>query len=463
MTREHLPRLLVLCLAIWLHAANTMLAATTLPNAIDEIGGLSLISWAFALYLMGSIVAATAVGTYVGDAGLRRTMMTSTLLYTIGCAVCATAPTMPILLVGRTVQGLGGGALVALVYIAQDRFFPNRLAPRIIACLSVIWMASALCGPLIGGAFSTAGVWRYAFWSFALQGLALVIALHPLLRHETSTSYFPARRIPVKRLLLVAGSILAVSLAGVIESLAGSMMLLLVGCLSLWRFFAEDYATSSPHRLLPGHAVDLQHPVGCGIVMTFILSLGMMSFVTYGPILLILLYDLTPLEAGFVVVTEALGWTAGALLLSGFPPARQGQLIRIGSVMLLAGILTQAWFLPFGPLWLVVVSAFLGNAGFGMIWGHIIKIVVENAKPADRDRAAAFLPSTQQTAYAFGAALSGMIANGLGFDQMMKAEEFRIVAFWVFAGFVPLALLGNLVAWHFSRLITSSKVFFREG
>ena len=38
-TREHLPRLLVLCLAIWLHAANTMLAATTMPEAVGDIGG----------------------------------------------------------------------------------------------------------------------------------------------------------------------------------------------------------------------------------------------------------------------------------------------------------------------------------------------------------------------------------------------------------------------------------------
>lgn len=130
-TREHLPGLLVLCLAIWLHAANTMLAATTLPEAVHDIGGLGLISWALALYLMGSIVAATAVSAYVASAGLRRTMRASTLVYILGCGVCATAPAMPVLLAGHTVQGLGGGALVALVFIAQERFFPNRLVPRI--------------------------------------------------------------------------------------------------------------------------------------------------------------------------------------------------------------------------------------------------------------------------------------------------------------------------------------------
>ena len=141
---EHLPRLLVLCLAIWLHAANTMLAATTLPEAVGDIGGLRFISWAFALYLAGSIVAATAISASVARHGLHRTMLISTLLYTVGCVICASAPTMAVLLAGRTAQGLGGGALVALVYIAQDRFFPNRLVTRVVALLSVVWMRLAV-------------------------------------------------------------------------------------------------------------------------------------------------------------------------------------------------------------------------------------------------------------------------------------------------------------------------------
>ena len=295
------------------------------------IGGVRLISWAFAetCYLMGSIVAATAVSAYAGSGGLRRTELVSTPVYTLGCVICASVPAMPVLL---------------------------------------------------------------------------------------------------------------------------------AGCMCLWLFAARDSAASRHSRLLPGHAADLAHPVGCGIAMTFILCLCMMSFTVYGPILLIRLYALTPLEAGFVVVTESLGWSAGAFFLSGLAPAQEGGLIRIGgSAMLLASIATQAWFVPHGPLWLVVVSAFIGNAGIGMIWGYIVKIVIANAGREDRDRAGALLPSAQQTAFAFGAALSGVIANGLGFDQMTQPEEFRMAAFWVFAGFVPPALLGCLVAWRFSALVADDR------
>ena len=452
-TRDHLPRLLVLCLAIWLHASNTLLAATTMPEVAGDIGGMRFISWAFALYLMGSIVAATAVSAYLASAGLRRTMLVSSVIYTLGCALCAAAPTMPVLLAGRTVQGLGGGALVALVFIAQDRFFPNRLVPRIVACLSVAWTASALSGPLIGGAFATAGLWRFAFWSFALQGLVFAALVYPLLARVGTESVLQVRQLPVARLVLVAGAILAISFAGALGSAAASAMLLLAGCMCLWLFVVRDSAASSPSRLLPGHAADLAHPVGCGIAMTFILGLCMMSFCVYGPILLIRLYDLTPLEAGFVVVTESLGWCAGAFFLSGLARARVSRLIRLGSVMLLTGIAAQAWFVPQGPLSLVVVSAFFGNTGFGMIWGYIIKHVTANAGTKDRDRAGALLPSAQQTAYALGAALTGIIANGLGFEQMTRPEEFRTAALWLFAGFVPPALLGCLIAWRFSNLI----------
>ena len=192
----------------------------TMPEAVGDIGGLRLISWVFALYLMGSIVAATAVSAYVACHGLRRTMMVSTQIYTLECIICAAAPAMPALLAGRTVQGLSGGALVAVVFIAQDRFFANRLVPRTVACLSLVRTASALCGPLIGGAFATAGLWRFAFWSFALQGLVLATALHLLLARAETGSALHVRQVPVARLVFVGGAILAISLSGAIGSVS---------------------------------------------------------------------------------------------------------------------------------------------------------------------------------------------------------------------------------------------------
>ena len=102
---------------------------------------------------------------------------------------------------------------------------------------------------------------------------------------------------------------------------------------------------------------------------------------------------------------------------------------------------------------LYLMGSIVAATSFGMMWGYIIKRVIAHAAPEDRDRAGSLLPSAQQTGFALGAALAGIITNGLGFEQMTRAEEFRTAAFWLFAGFVPPALLGCLIAWRFGHRI----------
>ena len=109
----------------------------------------------------------------------------------------------------------------------------------------------------------------------------------------------------------------------------------------------------------------------------------------------------------------------------------------------------MAFIFPRGWLWALVFAVIVLNGGFDMMWGYIIKRIVAAAKPGDKDRTSSLLPITQQTGFALGAALSGLIANGLGILDAPGPEEFRLVAFWLFAGFVPPALLGNLMMWRF--------------
>ena len=149
-------RFSVLCFGIWLHAASSMLAATTLPNAVGDIGGAHLISWAFSLYQLGSILIGAATGLFAARIGLRYTLIGAASLYSIGSIVCAIAPEMVVMLSGRLLQGVGGGGLVALTYVAVNRLFPQTLIPQLIALTSAIWSVSAFCGPLIQSAVEKA-------------------------------------------------------------------------------------------------------------------------------------------------------------------------------------------------------------------------------------------------------------------------------------------------------------------
>ncbi len=448
LNRKYLPKLATMALALWLHASNSMLTATTMPSAVDEIGGLNLISWTFALYLAGSISAAASISLLIANHGLKATMVRAAVVFSIGCVVVATAPNMPVLLIGRVLQGLGGGGLIALVYVSQDRFFPNHLVPRMVALLSSVWMAAAFSGPVIGGAFATVGEWRLAYWAFAAQGLLLIPAVHFLLKSEESELQLGAEPIPVVRVLLLSASILLVSVSGAYYHPLATPLLIVLGCMTLVLFVMRDRRASRV-RMLPAEAADFSHAIGNGIVATLLLCISIMSFLVYGPLILIDMYGLTPLQAGFVVLLESLAWGSAAILFAGISHESEPRLIRIGGALVLLGLVVMALVLPRGWLWSVVLAVIVLNGGFGMMWGFIIKRIVAAAAPADKDRTASLLPITQQTGFALGAALSGLVANSLAINGAPDAAEFRLIAFWLFAGFVPLALVGNLMLWRF--------------
>ncbi len=166
------PLVTVLCLGVWLHAADSLLAATVMPSAVAEIGGLAFIYWTVALYQLGSILAGAITGIVAARLGLRLAMTVAALIYAAGCVISALAPDMAAMLLGRLLQGWGGGLMVALSHVGVTQLFPRARWPGLLAVISAVWGVSALLGPLIGGGFATAGLWRGAFWAFGAQALA---------------------------------------------------------------------------------------------------------------------------------------------------------------------------------------------------------------------------------------------------------------------------------------------------
>ena len=144
-----------------------------------------------------------------------------------------------------------------------------------------------------------------------------------------------------------------------------------------------------------------------------------------------------------------LAWGSAAIIFSGTDPANEPRLIRIGSALVIVGLAAMAWVLPHGPIWAIVLIVIISNGGFGMMWGFIIKRIIGAALPTEKDRTASLLPISQQTGFALGSALSGLIANSIGVSEQMSDEGLGTVAFWLFAGFIPIALIGNITAWRF--------------
>ncbi len=81
-----LPRFVLICLAVWLNAADSLIAATIMPSVGRSLGGYAYFGWATAGYLLGSVLAAASSGVLAMRFGLRSATVAAALLYTGGCA-----------------------------------------------------------------------------------------------------------------------------------------------------------------------------------------------------------------------------------------------------------------------------------------------------------------------------------------------------------------------------------------
>ncbi len=188
------PRFALICLAIWLNAADSLVTATVMPSVGVEIGGYAYFGWATAGFLMGAIMAGASAGRVAEIIGLRLATTVAGFVLAVGCALSAAAPNIGMFLAGRLVQGIGSGWISGFAMVAITLFFPERHLARVFASISGVWGIATVLGPLVGGLFAQAGSWRSVFWLFALQALVYSAAA-PLLLQRAAPSR-PGRRGP---------------------------------------------------------------------------------------------------------------------------------------------------------------------------------------------------------------------------------------------------------------------------
>ena len=450
LTREgHLSRMLLLCFGVWLYAADSTLVATVMPVAVEDIGGIPYLSWTYSLYQLGSVVTGAIAGLMVIRTGIAKAQILAGVVYILGCVLSGYAPDMPTMIVGRLLQGMGGGGLVSIAFVGASTLFPRKLWVRIIAAISGVWGVSSMCGPLIGGYFVSGGNWRGAFWAFAIQGLVAVLVAPPLLRRQFQTQIGLNQRMPLARLGLLGLSVLAICQAGVMRSTVFASVLCVGGVLLLLAFLKLD--SDSENRIFPQGILNPKTVSGSGLLMISSLFMATISLTVYGPLLMYIIFGAAPLVAGYIIALESLGWTTVAISTSGVNVRVEPRLIRLGSVLVSISMVGLIYAMPSGPLWLIALLSTIMGTGFGMSWSFVSKRIIANVSEEERTQASASIPTFMRVSMALGSALSGIIANFSGFSEDSSVEVAQNVAFWCFAAFVPLILVGLFTAWRVSR------------
>ncbi|WP_333829345.1 MFS transporter [Pararhodobacter sp.] len=374
--------------------------------------------------------------------GLRRPMSLAALVFGLGCLLSSVAPSMPVVLSGRVFQGLGGGGLVAMSFVAIGVIFPRRYTARAMATVSTFWGVSAFLGPLIGGFFVEYATWRWGFAFFALQafGLSVWIALRP---DQAAPQTAVRNGLPLKRLALLCLAVLMVSYGGVgIGMVQTTVCVALgIGCLALFLWLDSQ---AGHDRLLPVSPFDFRKPTGSALLMILSLSLATIAVTAFGPLLVTAIHNASALTAGYIVACSSIGWTVMAVLVSGSPERLDRLMIALGMALVAASIAGFVYAVPNGPVWLIAVFAAMEGGGFGMAWTFILRRTTALADPGEVQRISGAIPTVQRLGFALGAAYIGIVANASGFTVMETPSEAAEVARWIFLACLPFAALGLL-------------------
>ncbi len=439
-----------LLLTVTAVAAEALAVATIMPVVAAELGGLPLYGWAFSAFFLGDLVGIVVAGQAIDRRGLAAPYLVGLSLFGAGLAVGGLAPTMPALVAGRLIQGLGAGAIPTVAYVAIGRGFPDAARPTMFALLSTAWVVPGLLGPAVASLVTATIGWRWVFLGLLpLLVLAVALTTAPLRRIERAPAEATAgdgtqdggsrgsvaRPGDAKRLgaVLLTAAGAALLLAGLsVASLAGLAMIgagLLTGVPALRRLVPPGTLRARP-----------------GLPATILLR-GTQTFAFFGaeaylPLALVAIRHDAPALAGFALTAATISWTVGswtqARLVPTWGPRR---LLASGFACLLAGIvLTGAVLSPVVPAALAIASWALAGLGMGLSYS-VISLVVLRAAPAGEQGS---LTSSMQLADVLGTALGAGLGGALvavGLTQAWDPSLGLAIAFAISA----LAAVGGLL------------------
>jgi DNA-binding transcriptional LysR family regulator/MFS family permease len=434
-------RALGLAGGVALHATNVYVATTILPSVVHGIGGLDLYAWNTTLFVVASILGSVLSVRLLSALGARTAYFTALVVFAAGTVVCASAPAMSWMLAGRTLQGFGGGILLALSYALIRVVFEERLWSRAMGLVSGMWGVATLCGPALGGVFAEMGDWRLAFWVL----LPVIAMLAAIVWREVENSRpddDTSQQIPYLKVALLAASVLVISLASLFDDLRWNVLGVCAGVGFAWLLARlERVPRDGGTRLLPTGAYSIRTGLGGIYACMSLLGIGVTSEI-FVPYFLQTIHGRSPLAAGYLTALMAAGWSVSAMLSAGRSGVAADRLICVGPVVEALGLAGLAWLVPSAGLFddvagTTALCVALASAGFGIgiSWPHLLTRVFTAAEPGEAHLASLSITTIQLFAIAFGSALAGLIANGAGLTSLAPLAGAQQTAVWLFGVF----------------------------
>ncbi len=378
--REVIAVITGLMIGLFLAALDQTIVATALPTIVGELGGLEQLSWTVTIYLLAS-TATTPLYGKVGDLyGRKQVFQFAIGVFMVGSLVSGLAQDMTTLIVGRGVQGIGAGGLIALTLAIVGDIVSPRERGRYQGMFGAVFGVSSVLGPLLGGFFTESLSWRWVFWINIPLGLVALLVIQrrlhlPRHRVEHAVDYVGAALIVVA----VTSLLLVTVWGGDTYAWASTQIigLAVLGLVALGSFIWWE--SRVPEPILPLRL--FRNSVFTITSMTsFLFGFGFFGGIIFLPLYLQVVKGYSPTASGLLLLPLVLG-----IFLTS---AGSGQLITrtgrykiyptIGLVLIPIAMFWLSTLTVDTPVWNLAMRTFLLGLGLGLVIQTLV-VAVQNA------------------------------------------------------------------------------------
>ncbi len=459
----HRPLTAGLALTVTLVAFESLAIATVMPLVAADLGGVALYGWVFSAFFLGNMVGIVAAGELADAGGLERPYLLGLALFALGLLAGGLAPSMPVLVVARAVQGIGAGAIPAVAYVSIGRQYAPALRPRMFAIMSTAWVVPGIAGPELAGLIAELLSWRAVLLALLpLVAVAAAITTGPLRRVDPNgspaTSASPRRPGPTpdaagpspgpwagfRRSRLVDVLRVAIGAGLVLGGLDTRDLPLLV----VLGVTGAVVGLPALGRVLPVGTLHAATGLPATTLLRGVLMFGFTGAEAFVPLMLVSVRGLSAPVAGISLTAATVAWAVGSWVQARRVAAvGTAFLIRLGLALVVLGIaLVGAATWTAVPV--LVGIAGWGVSGLGMGLGYAcITLLVLHLAPAGREGVAtAGLQLSDVLGTALGAGVGGIVlaeAPALGWDRAgALLATFVLAAVAVVGGIALSARLG---------------------
>jgi MFS family permease len=449
---------------VLLIAFEATAVGTAMPVAARELNGVGLYAFAFSGYFTTSLFGMVFAGQWSDRRGPLGALTTGIGCFAAGLLLAGTASAMWMFILGRAVQGLGGGLVIVALYVVVGRAYPERLRPAIMAGFAAGWVVPSIVGPLASGAVTEHLGWRWVFVGIpVLVVFPLALALPQIRRRAGGPVTTPGDDATPDGAVTSAASPSAdrrrIRLAFAVSLGAG-----------LLQYAAQDLR---PLSLLPGVVgAALLVPAVLGLLprgtyravrglpsVVLLRGISAGSFVaaeSFVPLMLVTERGLTPTLAGFSLAAGGGTWALGSWLQSRarVEPYRE-RLMTVGMLLVTAAIATAPSVLVHSvPVWTVAVAWAVGCFGMGLVISSTSVLLLQLSAPEEAGTNSAALQISDGLSntvlLAAGGAAFAALGGGAVSHTATQASGSHPAAFA--AVFLPMAAVALVGAWVATRL-----------